>query len=548
VTAGKTHDGIFASLRLVKAGETRDWQITFIGEGVLGTTAAGVFAVGVLPKNAEYGPGAVTATPWFYNSDIKATKAVLAVQLSTLNSHLAIDDGTSLESDAAEVDRLNNLLSVSENQSVNWLLDPALISWAESLDATNPTEASATLVANLAALPPKLTQLIPYAHSDLAAILRANREGEAELAIDTTKAAAGSRNVLYAPISGAADPRSITKLNELEVQTVISNTSLRGSGDITIPALVTASANPVLVYDAAASDCLALKSLGPSNFAQLTCLTNQLAMITAESPQVARTVIVLAPPLWSESSDTVKQLVSVLLGQNWISLVGFNSLTLGESMDSYQVQPDDNQRTLTGALLHQADLLAVRTDSAAALFSDQELADGFTKSRLLGYSDLFNSNAAATNFLNRNYELLGQYLMSIQLEASDRITTPSVESEIPITIVNGSDKAVSVSVDVSSSATSRFTAKPTGAIEVASGQRVTVPVQIRLVGAGVVSVQAQLVAPNGERFGEVQNIQISSAAYSAFARTLVWGAFALLIVLALSNFIKRRKARLTQLD
>jgi hypothetical protein len=64
-----------------------------------------------------------------------------------------------------------------------------------------------------------------------------------------------------------------------------------------------------------------------------------------------------------------------------------------------------------------------------------------------------------------------------------------------------------------------------------------------LIGAGVIDVQAQLIAPNGERFGEIKNIQISSAAYSQFARTLVWGAFGLLVLLALSNFIKRRKAK-----
>jgi hypothetical protein len=107
--------------------------------------------------------------------------------------------------------------------------------------------------------------------------------------------------------------------------------------------------------------------------------------------------------------------------------------------------------------------------------------------------------------------------------------------------VNDSDRVVSVSVDLTSRATSRFSAEPSELIQVESGQRITVPVAITLVGAGVVDVQAQLIAPNGEHFGEVKNIQISSAAYSQFARTLVWGAFGLLVLLALSNFVRRRK-------
>jgi hypothetical protein len=171
------------------------------------------------------------------------------------------------------------------------------------------------------------------------------------------------------------------------------------------------------------------------------------------------------------------------------------------------------------------------------------LAAGFTAARTLGYSDLWSSNARATEYLTENIALLNEYLNAVSIQASGRITTPEVNSEIPITIVNESDRSVSVSIDLTSAATSRFSAAPTGIIQVDSGQRITVPVEISLVGAGVVDVQAQLIAPNGERFGEVENIQISSAAYSQFARTLVWGAFGLLVLLALSNFVKRRREK-----
>jgi hypothetical protein len=179
----------------------------------------------------------------------------------------------------------------------------------------------------------------------------------------------------------------------------------------------------------------------------------------------------------------------------------------------------------------------------SAIYDDQELAAGFTSARILGFSDLWPSNARATDYLEENISLLNDYLNAVSIQASGRITTPEVNSDIPITVLNESDRTVSVSIDLASSATSRFSAETTDVIQVASGQRVTVPVSITLIGAGVVDVQAQLIAPNGERFGDIENIQISSAAYSQFARNLVWGAFGLLILLALSNFVKRRKDR-----
>ena len=76
-----------------------------------------------------------------------------------------------------------------------------------------------------------------------------------------------------------------------------------------------------------------------------------------------------------------------------------------------------------------------------------------------------------------------------------------------------------------------------------SGQRVTIPVAINLIGAGVVDVQAQLIAPNGESFGQTESFQISSATYGQFARTLVLVAFGLLVMLSLNSYVKRRKAK-----
>jgi hypothetical protein len=175
------------------------------------------------------------------------------------------------------------------------------------------------------------------------------------------------------------------------------------------------------------------------------------------------------------------------------------------------------------------------------VFVDDDLVAGFSTSRILGFSELWGTSANATKYLSENLALIDSFLNSISIQGSSRITTPEESSEIPITIVNESERAVSVKIDLTSTATSRFSAIPTELIQVDSGQRITVPVAITLIGAGVVDVQAQLVAPNGERFGEVKKMQISSAAYSQFARTLVWGAFGLLVLLALSNFVKRRK-------
>jgi hypothetical protein len=219
------------------------------------------------------------------------------------------------------------------------------------------------------------------------------------------------------------------------------------------------------------------------------------------------------------------------------------SLSNNSEIENFVPQDPASQRNFSRTLLRQSEVMKQETQSVTSLYENPELASDFEVARINAYSDLWPSNAQASKYLGKHIVLLDAYLDAIQIEASHQITTPASQAEIPITIVNKSDTEVAVSVEITSNATSRFRAEPTEIISVASGQRVTVPVAITLVGAGIVQVQAQLVAPNGEAFGEVENIQISSTAYSQFARTLVLGAFGLLVLFALSNFVKRRNEK-----
>ena len=275
----------------------------------------------------------------------------------------------------------------------------------------------------------------------------------------------------------------------------------------------------------------------------MTCLKSEIGMMTAESPQKSRTVLVLSPATWKISSERLTTLVSELSDNNWVKLADFDLVAAAEPSENYLASRTADSRDLSRTLIQRAQTLKLRTENVASIYDDQDLSSGFTSARVLGFSDLWPSNARASEYLSKNISLLDSYLNAVSIQVSGRVTTPEVSSEIPITVVNESDAAVSVSVNLSSSATSRFTAEPTGIIQVDSGQRVTIPVAINLIGAGVVDVQAQLIAPNGESFGQTESFQISSATYGQFARTLVLVAFGLLVMLSLNSYVKRRKAK-----
>lgn len=528
-----------ARLRNLAPGVTKTWQVTFRGEQVLGSGAVGVFAIGLVPQSSEYGPSAAIAIPWFFNSAVQPTKVVLAVPLTTLNTNLADGTSTNTASDLSEAERLSAILRSQGNSSVSWLVDSAISSWANNLATNTNTSAAEELVAALATLPAGVP-VVPYGHADISALVRAGKQAEFGEVIARTSQSSAGNPIFYTPASGESDRTTISLLNTQNVRSIISNKSIHDNERVTTPASVTSSSNKVLVFDVASSNCLKdMESNEDSFFRATSCLKAEIGMITAESPQIARSIIVMAPTDWEISSQGVTDLLLQLSNHNWMQLAPLQEIAGQETTQSFIALNSGKDRDFSRGLLRLSDEIKVNTESVSALYVDPELAASFTAARLLGYSDLWSSNTQAVKYFEQNSKLLNEYLDAIQLEASAQITTPQASSEIPITIVNTSDRDVSVSLALTSASTSRFSAQPSGLIQVAQGQRVTVPVSISLIGAGIVTVQAQLIAPNGERFGVGKEIQISSAAYSQFARTLVLGAFGLLLALTLSNFTKR---------
>jgi hypothetical protein len=529
-----------AVLRNVAPGSQKNWQITFIGEDVLGVTASGVYAFGVKPNLAGTYEATVVTTPWFFNTDIKPTNVAFVIPLTTLNDHLANGEVKDQARDLAEARRLANLILNKSDSNISWVQDSALSAWITQLTAGTDSDIPTKLGVAIAGL--ESSGFLPFGSADLTALSVADQQGDLIDAIELTRAIAGDRPVFYAPAQGVADSKTVSLLSARGIRTIVSNEFLRGNAQVTTSAVATSDSNPVLVHDLATSSCLIGSDGGATAFFKsVTCIKSEIGMMTAESPQKSRSIIVLAPADWNVSNVQLSKLVADLSGNNWMQLADLDLIAASKPTQNYVSLVKDYKNQLARQTIRQADELRTKTETFSSVFVDEDLVAGFNASRILGFSELWGSDTSSTKYLSENVALIDNFLNAISIQGSSRVTTPAEKSEIPITIVNDSERDVSVSIDLTSTATSRFSAVPTELIQVGSGQRITVPVAITLIGAGVVDVQAQLVAPNGERFGEVKKMQISSAAYSQFARTLVWGAFGLLVLLALSNFVKRRK-------
>jgi hypothetical protein len=166
--------GTSAILRNIQPGTEKGWQITFIGEEILGLNASGVYAFGVKPRLGQASTATVVTTPWFFNADIKPTNVAFVVPLTTLNNHLANGEITSGENDGAEAQRLLSLISQKPGSKISWLQDSALNSWVSQLGAGSEADIPNKLEIAITSLKPaafifvnsvvekSLVKLIPF--------------------------------------------------------------------------------------------------------------------------------------------------------------------------------------------------------------------------------------------------------------------------------------------------------------------------------------------------------------------------------------------------
>ena len=301
-----------AILRNISPGETKNWQITFRGEEVLGEAASGVYGFGVQPNLPLESEATVITTPWFFNSNIKPTNVSLVIPLTTLNTHLANDEVTDRKKDLAEAKRLTNLISNQDSSKIYWLQDAALLPWLDQLELVADGDTPEKLRVALSGLPP-VTAMLPFGHTDLTALVRANQQDDLADAINQTRQLSGDRQIIYAPAKGMADRQTVSLLNQQGIRSIVSNEFLRGNERETTAAVTTSASNPVLVHDLGASSCLTSADKDDANFFRaITCIKSEIGMMTAESPQNSRSVIVLAPTKWKLYNARLSSLVSVL--------------------------------------------------------------------------------------------------------------------------------------------------------------------------------------------------------------------------------------------
>ena len=532
--ANLTESNNFAKLRRVSANSKANWNITFFADEVL-TFSNGLYGLGVSAYTDARFSSDVVAIPLFTAPPLNVMNTVFAVQLSTLNRHLA--NGGSYRSDVQEINRLTSLIVNARDLEVTWIVDPVLYQWLAELASTELQEEALNLSNLLAEVSPKSISSV-YSQPDVSRLLASSRDEDLINLVVRSQQFSGKNTLVLAPPDGNLTARAINRLGELGVVPIISNEYLTGDLYSNVEAKVVVDQTTSLVSDRATTNCLRSDSDFVDQFQNRNCLISTLTL--ASIGQIKNSVV-LTPADWQPAENELRSLYSELIGKTWLTIAPIAPLNSAQPTSNFAANTQYGVDPFSRELLDSGDSILADAVRTASIFTDLNYADAFGLARLRGFSSLWESGLQAAEFLVENEFLLSSYQDLVSIESSKNVTVSSGESEIPVTVVNQSDRDITVSIALTSPQTSLFDSPPSGLITVPQGKRVTVPMNVTLASEGILNVTAKLYAPNGQEFGRAKLIQISSAEYQGLARTLVLVAFGLLVLLSISNVVKRRR-------
>lgn len=281
-----------------------------------------------------------------------------------------------------------------------------------------------------------------------------------------------------------------------------------------------------------------------SYFVQHTLSLAALSSVElAGNPDAHSDSVTLINPNWDPQLDQLKPLLNLLSVDNRGSFLSPTTLNGSPSNERTSVsikrttsaKSFPKQRTESTAELERLSSLvsAVSLEPGTSLANQAQV----TRSVALGWR---GKNAAVQQELTRSINEKKAFLEKISVEAPATITLSGQEGAFPLTIRNGTDAPVRVSLTLLADVTGiTFADTPTVRIEPGSSHTMTVSAHLGTQVAATMT--AQLTSESGTTFGEPSAFVLRSSNVGQFVWIAMAGALLLVAIAIARRFLKRRK-------
>jgi hypothetical protein len=470
--------------------------------------------------------------------------------------------------------RLANILRAGQGNSVNWVIDPALVEFlADSAngylirnDLGNLSQGEFTDEINsylnslqFAAATTE-TWAMPFAAADLSALAQHEAASALEQVLTIARPiteqhlATSIDGVINMSPTGSIPPEVISQsftlansyslVNSLKYQP-IAGTLFTPSGIAEVNTDL--GRKRVLLNDALLSAAFNKQV----NSAQETVafrqqLLSDTFILANQISDINRTIVVSPEVFWDPTPESSLVIAQTLTRAPWIRPVTLTEVANKEIANvlrnPYLYSDLDLAQELSAEHVDNIKKAQGLLAELAAIFTDQTPVDNYAKAILQASSMSFRvSKNDRENYLNSTIDSLASSKNEIKILAQGSVVLPGEAGSIPLTISNNLNQTVLLKISATSNPTIRFVAEDLGVIEIEPGSKKGITLEGKVVGSGDIEVKLQLLTPNGDAFGEPVLISVRSAAYSQVATWVAVIAFIALILLSINSFLRRRK-------
>jgi hypothetical protein len=577
-------------------GGTASWKLS-LSVSAIGINQFGVYPLGV---QADDGAGSVigvehTFLPYWPGASAAGVTHPLRVAWvwplvnAPQQGICTALTSNSLATSVASGGRLNRLLSTGSaypKADLTWAVDPGLLSSVSTMtrgyrvgagtdcsggQQQHASPAAAQWLSGVRATTssqPFFTT--PYDDVDLAALTHQGLDNDLRTAYSLGRSTAGSllgrsgtAGAIAWPADGLADSSVLGNLAVNGINTVIlassempsTGSSFTADDAVTSTPTPTGTTMKVLLADSTLTGVLGSATSAPgSTFAVSQRFLAETALIEAENPGVARSVVIAPPSEWDPSSGLASDLLSETTSTPWLSPDSLSALaaSAGSGNQGSRQAPPDNQissNELTGTYLQQAGRLDRAVRSLKSILAQpkqqylNQLSAGVAATESSAWRGRGAARAGGTAMMQRVSGYLSGVDRKVQIINSGRITLVGSSGSLPLSIYNGLPEAIRVRLQASEPPNSRLRVTgytPKGLITVGAGQTETVKVAVKSSAVGNTTMELQLFGQNGRPLpGGPVGLIVQSSQFGTTLLVIIFVALGILVLTAIARAIRR---------
>src|SRR5208282_5629839 len=269
----------------------------------------------------------------------------------------------------------------------------------------------------------------------------------------------------------------------------------------------------------------------------------ETAMIAAEQPSLARSIVVTPPRRWDPPAGLASDLLRETVSAPWLQPASLSELA-GVQHPAGQVSrqaPDAvSQAELGRSLLAQARQLdqQVKLLQSIQPSPDPNLDYGVAAVESTAWRGGGSAGVAGSAQAQQFSRYLSSQEAKLKISGPDRITLAGLKGPVPVSISNGLGYTVRVKLEVGPSRGITVKSQPP-LVVIPPGQQQLKKIEIAAAGVGLVKLRLRLVTPEGAPLSAQATVYIQATHYGTLALVIIGAALGIFVLTSVTRAVRR---------